>query len=292
MIRNIVNNYRKKRKIMLANNKTLLNLVIGYPLTHTQSPPLHGIVYELLGINAVLLVAPHSELGSLVQAIKTLSVGYFCVTMPYKESILEYLDEISDEVKALKSANTIICREGKLLGYNSDIDGIAYALRHVSLANKNILLLGAGGGARAAAYVLKNNGANILWLNRTPHHAEALAKIFGGQIIDANQLDTLPVDVIINTTPVGMYPHTDQSPLKNYPFHAKQIIFDMIYNPIDTLLIQQAQSFGAQCISGINMFIAQGLRQIELWCGQNIACDTLHEKIKEQLILLQRAKTL
>jgi shikimate dehydrogenase len=272
---------------MLTNSQTQLNMVIGYPLTHTQSPALHSIVYELLAINAVFLPASHAELAPLVQAMKTLSVGYAAVTMPYKQGIVKYLDEASAEVKMLQAANTVIFREGKLFGYNSDIDGVAYALRHVSLSKKNVLLIGAGGAARAAAYALKNNDANIFWLNRTKHHAEPLAKLFGGRIIDTHQLITLSIDIIINTTPVGMHPNSDQSPLKNYQFHAEQIIFDMIYNPVDTLLMQQAQSVGAQCISGIEMFIAQGLRQIELWREQSIACDALHEKIKEKLIVYQ-----
>jgi shikimate dehydrogenase len=273
---------------MLTNNKTRLNLVIGYPLEHSQSPLLHSLAYQELDINAVLLALPCAELVPIIQVIKTLCVGYFAVTMPHKEKILEYLDECSPEVQMLGAVNTVLNRDGKLIGYNSDVDGIAYALRNTPLANKLVLVLGAGGAARAAAYVLANNAANIYWLNRTAQHAEQLVKVFGGQVLNSNEIKDVNFDVIINTTPLGMYPNFNQSPLNDYSFNAKQTIFDMIYNPLETHLLKQAKSQGATCISGIEMFVAQGLRQIELWLDKNFIIPKFNEKIQKRLIQLQQ----
>lgn len=271
----------------MINSNTSLNMVIGYPLEHTQSPILHNTVYQMMDCNAVMLAVSNHDLLALTQAIKALSVGLVAVTMPFKEKILSYLDEASVEVKTLKAANTVICKQGKLYGYNTDIDGIKYALRARTLSNKNILIIGAGGAARALAYVLHQELANLLWLNRTYSRACNMATLFGGNSINADEIDNIPVDIIINTTPLGMFPDISHTPLADYQFNANQIVFDMVYNPVDTLLLKRAKAHGAECISGLDMFIGQGLRQIELWLNQPIMHSILIEPIKTQLQILQ-----
>jgi shikimate dehydrogenase len=260
----------------MINQKTQLNMVIGYPLEHTESPLLHHSMYEALHINAVLLAFPHKRLSSIIKTIKTLSVELTAVTMPYKEKVLTYLDECSPEVKVLKAANTIIQRDGKLYGYNTDVDGIKYALRHTRLNKKNILLIGSGGAARAAAFVLKTNGAHLFWLNRTKSKALKIAKIFGGDVINLKELNDLPIDIIMNTTPLGMYPEIKISPLPNYPFKPHQTVFDMVYNPLETQLLKEAKKNRARIIHGLDMFIGQGIRQIELFT---------HKKIRSKKII-------
>lgn len=250
---------------MNINQKTRLNMVIGNPLDHTQSPLLHTTIYETLGLPAVLLAFPHADLAALIMAIKTLSVELTTVTMPYKEQVLQYVDVQSAEVQALKAVNTLIQRDGKLYGYNTDVNGIEYALSNIELTEKNVLIIGAGGAAGALGYVLKKNQANLFWLNRTVDKAQVLASEFGGAVITAKDLAELTADIIINTTPIGMYPDVKQSPLTAYEFTRKQTVFDMVYNPVDTLLLKQAKSAGATVISGVEMFIGQALRQIELW---------------------------
>jgi len=271
----------------MVNSKTNLNMVIGYPLEHTQSPLLHNTVYQMMACNAVMLAVSHHDLLALTQAIKTLSVGLVAVTMPFKEKILPYLDEKSAEVEALKASNTVICKEGKLYGYNTDIDGIKYALRANTLGNKNILIMGAGGAARAVAYVLHHERANLLWMNRTYSRASTMATEFGGNSIHADELDNMPIDIIINTTPLGMFPDLSSSPLADYQFNANQVVFDMVYNPVETMLLKRAKAHGAECISGLDMFIGQGLRQIELWLNQPIMHSIMIEPIKTQLQILQ-----
>ncbi len=271
----------------MIDNKTQLNLVIGYPLAHTQSPLLHNSVYHFLNCNAVMLSHSTICLASTMQALKTLSTGLIAVTMPYKGDILKYIDDMSIEVRELTVANTIINRDGNLHAYNTDIDGIAYALRNVNVFNKNVLIIGAGGASHAAAYYLKKNNANLFWMNRTPQHAGSLIEIFGGSLISNSHINELAIDIIINTTPLGMLPNINTTPLLNYSFNSKQIIFDMVYNPIDTLLIRNASSCGATCISGIDMFIGQGLKQIELWQNKSIVTTDLINLIKSELIKSQ-----
>lgn len=272
---------------MLIDNKTRLNMVIGYPLEHTLSPILHNSVYKLLDVNAVLLAHASEDLRSTLQALKTLSVGYSAVTMPFKAAIIPYLDEMGQEISSLKAANTIIFQSGKLIGYNTDVDGIAYALRNTELTNKNVLLIGSGGAGHAAAYYLKEKNANIFYCNRTKKHAIFLAELFGGKFIEKNEIEKYSFDVIINTTPLGMLPHVLNSPLPDYSFTPNQTVFDMVYNPIETEFLKKARTRGAFCISGIDMFLAQGLKQIELWLKQPIQYDEfiaiLKNEIKYQL---------
>ena len=258
-------------------------MVIGYPLDHTQSPILHNTIYHVLDYNTVMLACETNCLSSTMQNLKTLSVGLIAVTMPFKETILSHLDIMSIEVKKLKAANTVICRHGKLMGYNTDIDGVAYALRQLNVSNKNALIIGAGGASHAAAYYLKKNNANLLWLNRTRQHVDSSIKIFGGIAVENDAINTLPIDIIINTTPLGMIPNINDSPIPHYSFRPNQVVFDMVYNPIDTLLLKRAKSCGANCISGLDMFIGQGLKQIEVWLNKSIATTKIIDLIKSKL---------
>jgi len=263
---------------------SIINKIIGYPLGHTQSPLLHNTVYDLLNCNAVMSAYSNQNLSLTLDTLKKLSVGLIAVTMPFKKEILSYLDNKSSEVEELKAANTVIYRDGLLYGYNTDVDGIAYALRDIALANKTVLILGAGGAAHAAAYYLKKNNANLVWLNRTPEHLRSGIALFGGIQIEIQDIDKFAIDMIINATPVGMFPNNYHSPLPDYLFKSNQIMFDMVYNPVETRLIKQAKSQGAICISGLDMFIGQGLKQIELWLNQKINLSDIIPLVKKRLI--------
>ncbi len=264
-------------------------MVIGYPLEHSQSPMLHTFSYQLLDINAILLAQPRLlPLKSLITVIKTLGIRLTAVTSPFKEKVINYLDHCSDEVNELQATNTIIQLDGKLYGYNTDIDGINFALRHTAISNKKVLIIGTGGAARAVAYFLKKNHAQIFWINRTSKKATVLAKKFGGNVVTRNELDGLSIDIIINTTPIGSYPNGDTSPLPEYVFNPKQVVFDMVYNPLMTPLLKQAKKQRANIISGLDMFIGQGLKQIELLIGQ-YPTPTMSEKLRRILIQNQQA---
>ena len=269
-------------------NDRQLNIVIGYPLSHSQSPLLHNTVYQHVGMNSIMLAQPHLELNPLIQAIKTLSVELTAVTMPFKEEIFQYLDDCSPEVNILKTANTLIQRNGQLHGYNTDIAGIAFAFSDIDLREKQVLVMGAGGAARALGYFLKINKAKIVWMNRNPPKAATLAEKFGGDVIFSEKLNNISPDIIINTTPVGLYPRVDESLLPHYIFNKKQIVFDMVYNPVLTQLLKQAKKYQAKILSGLDMFIGQGLKQIELLTGNKLDDPLLVDKLKKLLAQNQR----
>jgi len=269
----------------MNNAKTTLNMVIGHPLTHTQSPCLHHHLYQQLGLNAVLLAFSNQTVEPLIKTIKTLKIGLTAVTLPFKETVVNHVSDCDMAGQAIGAINTIIQRQGKLYGYNTDVSGIAHALKNIVLNDKRVLIIGAGGAARAAGYLVQEQGAHIFWLNRTRKCAEKLCKDFSGTVIDHAQLKNLSIDVIINTTPLGMFPSVEQSPLLDYQFRASQVVFDMVYNPMDTQLLLSAKQANAKTISGINMFIGQGIRQVELWTGQDIhSNDALLAQVEKLLI--------
>lgn len=258
-------------------NRTQLNAVIGFPLEHSRSPSLHNAIYKKLGLNAVLFAMPHKDIKKLARFIKTAHLGMVIVTMPHKQSIIPYLDSLSAEAKAIKAVNTVINKNGKLKGFNTDIDGIARAFKGIKLAGKNVLLLGAGGAARAAAYFLFKQKANIYYLNRTRQKAVKLKKDFGGKVVKLEEVDPEKINVIINATPIGMPPKNKEMPVPKSFLRKGQIVFDVVYNQGSTELLKQARKKGAAVISGMEMFVGQALRQIELYTGKKLQNGSIAE---------------
>ncbi len=245
-----------------------LNAVIGYPLEHSLSPAFHNNIYQQQNLNAVMLAFPHQNIAKLVTAIRTFQVGLTAVTMPHKQTIIPFLNSVDPVSKKIGAVNTVINRNGKLYGYNTDVVGIAAALAGTKLKNKKVLILGAGGVARAVAYFLQKQQAEIFCTNRTLSHAQKLMKEFGGKAISQEKIDPLAINVIINTTPLGMYPHLEISPLPSIFIQKHQTVFDLIYNPLETKLLRLAKKRGAKAISGMIMFEAQAREQIRLWSGK------------------------
>lgn len=247
--------------------------VIGFPLAHTLSPALHNAVYEQVGIDACMETAPDEDIKRLVQLIREKPISLTAVTIPHKETIIEYLDEVDTVAREIGAVNTVINRGGKLYGYNTDVVGISIALQGVEIKGKNVIVLGAGGAARAVAYYIAKQGGNLYYYNRTQEKAEQLQKEFGGMVITESDIPKIIADVIVNTTPLGLFPNVDTSPLENYTFNSKQAVFDMVYNPRETKLLQTAKAAGATTISGIEMFIGQALEQVRLWTGETFPIE-------------------
>ncbi len=217
-----------------------------------------------------MLAFESHDLASLVRAIKTLPIHLITVTMPHKEIIKKYLDEIRQDASEVGAVNTIVNKGGVLIGYNTDIEGVSAALCDVAIQKKRILLLGAGGAARVAAYVSAKNNGELFIHNRTKKNADILVRAFGGAVISGQKMRNMPFDIIINATPVGMYPNSNRTPLENYRFVPGQVVFDVLYSPVQTRMLREAKRAGARAISGIDMFLAQALSQITIWTGSQI----------------------
>lgn len=265
---------------MKITSSTKLCAVIGYPLKHSLSPSLHTYVYDLLGIDAVLLAFDSQNLSGLLTAIKVLPVTLCTVTMPYKERIMEHLDTVDGEVSTVGAVNTLINRNGVLEGYNTDIIGIRKSFEGIEIKGKRVLICGAGGAAHASAYVLSGAGGFVTITNRDPERTDEFAAKFHAQTIFLSDVHAKDFDIIVNATPVGMHPHTAGTPLERFPFHEGHIVFDCIYNPPQTRLLQEAKAAGAKTISGLDMFLAQALAQIQLWTNAEVPEAIQHQAKK------------
>lgn len=251
-----------------------LNMIVGWPLDHTWTPRLHNAAYEKLGLNALMLVNACEQLDEPVENILSWPIGLTVVTMPHKEKIMEHIDWLSEDAKKIGAVNTVINRAGKLTAYNTDVDGIAYALRDElrdgKIKGQKVLLLGAGGAAKAAAYFVNREGGELYCVNRSRDKAEKLMQEYGGHVIGRDEIVNHEFAVIINATPLGMHEHVGESPLEVAEIRGTETVFDMIYNPAETKLLQIAKKATCKTISGLDMFVAQGLKQIELLTGKNL----------------------
>jgi shikimate dehydrogenase len=254
-----------------AANNQIQNAVTGYPLSHSLSPKLHGKIYEMLRINAVMLPYPNEKIEAMIDVVRTLPIQLMAVTLPHKQAVMKHLDEVEKTAAGIGSVNTVINNNGKLFGYNTDIIGIAEALKSVEISGKNVIILGAGGAARPLCFFLRNKHANIFCVNRTQTKAEELMQEFGGTALDNRALEKTKIDIIINATPIGMTPNINESPFPKKLLQSDQTVFDLIYNPSETQLLKDAKNAGAKIINGMPMLIAQALEQVKLWSGKELS---------------------
>lgn len=255
---------------MAISPKTKLAAIMGLPVEHSLSPVLHNAIYKEENVDAVMLAFGSPDISGLIAAMRTLPIYLAAVTMPHKQTIMPLLDKIDGTAQEIGAVNTVVNREGVLTGYNTDVVGIKEALTGVALKGANVLLVGAGGAARTVAYLAGREGANVFCLNRDRDQAESLRASFGGTIIAEDALGATPFDVIVNATPIGMAPNIDASPVPEGIIRSGAAVFDLVYSPLETKLLKAARARGARAISGLTMFLAQGIEQERLWLGKDI----------------------
>ncbi len=251
------------------DRRTKVYGVIGNPVAHSLSPQMHNAGFHARRINAVYLPFLVQDLRDFLRAVPPLEIAGFSVTLPWKEIILRHLDECDPLAARIGAVNTVIVRgNGTLYGRNTDYVGVLRALeRRVPLAGSRVLILGAGGAARAVAFALAQGGAIVCICARRPEQAQKLARDAGGEFIKRAHVRREFFDAIVNTTPVGMHPRTGESPLAARELNTR-LVFDAVYRPQRTKLLQFAERRVIETVSGIEMFIAQGTAQWEIWMGQ------------------------
>lgn len=263
--------------------------VIGDPIAHSLSPLMHTAAYHAANINDRFAFTraqvPENGLGRFLEACRYLNMCGISVTLPHKQSVLQYLDEVSIEAQALGAVNTVKNDAGRFIGYNTDWYGIVNPLQQrKNLKGTEVLVIGAGGAARAAVFGLLQHGAHVTITNRTAAKAEKLAQDFNASsVVEINSVDFASYPIIVQTTSVGMHPYTEACLVPEIHIHADQIIFDTIYNPLETRLLQVAKTKGAETISGVEMFIEQGARQFELYTGITAPVATMRTAVLKEL---------
>jgi len=269
---------------MTIDGATRLAGVIGWPVKHSLSPAMHNAAYAALGLNWCYVPLPvqPDKLGDALRGARALGLAGVNVTIPHKEAVIPYLDHLSAAAGAIGAVNTVtIEADGSLSGDNTDVFGFLAALERagVEVAGRTALLLGAGGAARAAAYGLLTRGARVRILARTAGRAVVLAGDMR-QSIPGAAIEPIaapcPADLVVNCTPVGMWPHEAESPLPaGLALRPGMAVMDMVYRPLETRLLSQARAAGAQLISGLDMLVYQGAAAFERWVGQPAPADVM-----------------
>ena len=243
--------------------------VIGDPIGHSLSPLLHNTGFVARHVDAVYLPFLVRRLGDFLAAIPEFGVRGFSVTIPHKQAILNHLKECEPLAAEIGAVNTVLVRrDGSLYGCNTDYVGVLRALeKKLRIKRSRTLIFGAGGSARAAAFALSRAGATVAICARRDKAAKELARAVGGEVVPRRALRTEFFDAILNATPVGMYPHAGISPLASGELHCR-IVMDLIYRPQKTQLLKLAAQKGISTVSGVEMFLAQGIAQWEIWMGK------------------------
>lgn len=262
--------------------------VAGSHVRSSLSPLMHNTAFRTEAINSVYLPLQVDAVDDLVRLTHELPLNGLSVTMPYKQQILPYLEEQDELSKRIGAVNTVTRTPGgKLRGVNTDVAGVTDPLeQRLPLRGARVLLLGAGGAARAAAFGLVDKGAQVAILNRTPEAAQILAKQSGATVFRRDDLATEHFDVLVNATPLGMTGFSDIPPLHAEELRA-DLVFDLVYNPLETPLLRLARQQGLATISGIEMFVAQGARQFELWTGSAAPTETMRQAVEGELLRTQ-----
>lgn len=268
---------------MLIDKNTAVLGLIGYPLAHSLSPKMQNFAMQKMNFNGIYLpleIKLH-KLESALNTIKVLNLRGFNVTVPYKEKVIPYLDELSPEARECGAVNAIVNREGKMVGYNMDGKGFLGSLAEAELHPEgSVIILGAGGAAKAIAYSLSRTAVNHIYLlARNLNQAQQLAEFINqkGKCRASSHLLTYDIwnelckkaNLIINCTPVGMYPQIDESPVSsmdNVP--SDTVICDIVYNPLQTKFLKMARNKKLRTLNGLTMLVYQGALSLELWTGQ------------------------
>jgi len=259
---------RDTYRIEMVDAATQVYGVAGDPVAHSLSPVMMNTAFRRETVNAVYLALHAKTPKDLLACVNDIPIRGLSITMPYKQEIIAALSNSDALTRQIGACNTLVrSQDGKLYGFNTDVAGIIVPLeQRLTLQGAKVLIVGAGGAARAAAFGLKNKGAEVFIANRTPENAQALARQSKSKYMKRADVGKSTFDVIINATPVGMG-NGKQSPLEDKELNTRYL-FDLVYSPAETKLIKMAQAKNIQVISGLEMFVQQGARQFEIWTGK------------------------
>lgn len=265
----------------MIDSHTMLLGLLGWPVTHSFSPAMHNAALRALGLNGVYLAlaTPPAQLPNAVRGLPALGFRGVNVTIPHKQAVMPLLDVIESAAQAIGAVNTIVNEEGALRGLNTDWSGFSadLAAHDIVVQGRDCIVLGAGGSARAVVYALGRAGASVHVFARRLEQARQLSAELTPWLDAAprpHDLATLPqhpfpAPLIVNTTPVGMHPDVDRSPWPDrLPFPDGAAVYDLVYNPRDTLLLRRARAAGCRAVNGLGMLLRQGAQAFTIWTGQ------------------------
>ena len=276
----LVNLYRVHK----ISRATSITGIIGDPIGHSASPAMHNRAFADLDLDFVYLPFQVEDLGEFVRrfvqpATREIewNLAGFSVTIPHKRNVIAYLDEVDETASRIGAVNTVVLKDGRLVGYNTDVRGAIEPLERVSpLAGEQCAVIGAGGAARAVIYGLLDQGARVQVFARKPEKATELAGSLGVTVSSIESLERSDARIVINTTPIGMRGHSEgSSPVRRKMMRGRRIAYDLVYNPLETRFLLDAQAEGCLAIGGLDMLIAQAALQFKLWTGHEPPIDAM-----------------
>ena len=264
-------------------SKKRILAVIGNPIAHSKSPLIHNAALEKLKLPFTYTSFRVDNLEEAIIEMKKSNYAGYSVTIPHKVEAMKYVDVISPEAKIIGAINTIVNKKGKLFGYNTDCAGAINALKtKTTLKGKKVYVLGNGGAARAIVAGLIQEKAKVTIFGREKERLEKFSKEFGCEYKLNPQIDD-KCDILINATSVGMHPDINDSPIDTKILNKKIIVFDIVYNPLETLLLKEAKKKGCKTIQGIEMFLGQAFEQFKLFTGKKAPEELMRKTLLEVL---------
>ena len=254
--------------------------LFGDPIGHSLSPAMHRAAYASMGFTASYEAYRVADAGEIIPRMRSLGLDGASVTIPHKEGIAAHLDEVTADARMIGAVNTVVRQGDRFVGDNTDWLGLVQDLQeHVPIRGSTFAVLGAGGMARAAVFALLRQGGMPVIFNRTPERGAALVRDFHCPVRPLTALTDFLADVLINTTPVGMHPHTEQSPVAPESLPNFRFVIDAVYNPRETKLLREAAAAGCTPISGVGLFVRQGAEQIRIWTGREAPAAVMRQVV-------------
>lgn len=289
-------------KDLIISGKTKVCGLIGDPVEHSMSPVMHNAAFCELGLDYVYLPfrVKKEEVGKAIDGMRALNLRGLNVTIPHKVAVMPLLDELDPLAEKIGAVNTIVNNDGKLTGYNTDASGFLHALlaKGIEPAGKSVAVIGAGGAARAITFILADKKARLVIFNRieelewAKELAGHITQTFGQKVeaLELNRENLAKVlnkaDILVNATSVGMSPNTGVSPVEADLLRPGLAVYDIVYNPVKTRLLREAEAVNAKTIGGLDMLVGQGALAFEMWTGQKAPVELMK---KEAAKLLEKS---
>lgn len=270
---------------MPINGETVLFGILGNPVRHSLSPAMHNAALGTNNINGVYVPFPAPDIAAAVTGIRGLGIIGASVTIPHKETVIGLLDAIDPVAQKIGAVNTILNEGGLLTGYNTDCLGATRALEvEINLKGVDVVILGAGGSARAIGFGLLERGAKVIICSRTESRGRDLAADLECPWVSLADVLCLSGNILINATSVGMQPKIEHSPVPESVLPGFQVVMDIVYAPLKTRLLQEAEKKGCRIINGLEMLLFQGIAQFELWTGKQAPAGVMRKALMEALV--------
>ena len=272
-----------RKKLMQLDGATKIYGIMGKPVSHSLSPAMHNAAFQAHGLNKVYVAFEVTDVARALDGFRAIGVGGVSVTIPHKQAVIPHLDAIDPVAQKIGAVNTLLIEDTHIRGYNTDWIGANQALETiVDLPASTVLVLGAGGSARAIGFGLQEKGATVILANRTLAKGQALARDLNCECYPLEEIKDLKVDALVNATSVGMTPNVDATPVAKAFMKNVPAVMDIVYSPLETRLLREAKQVGCKTVNGTYMLLFQGVAQFELWTGRKAPVDVMRKILLER----------